>query len=224
MTTNFLQSLYRIRFNSNEVEKRDKIWKVLCLDFFNRYIDLNSKVLDLGSGYGHFINNVCGLKKFALDINPDCSKYLKKEIHFLNINVMNIESHKIDSFDVIFISNFLEHLSSKKELEQLLDKIWEVLSPDGRILILGPNIKYLAGAYWDFYDHHIPLTHNSLCEILRLKGFKIESCFKKFLPYTTKGKLPLTPLLVKMYLKIPLLWKLFGKQFFVIAKKEIDYT
>jgi SAM-dependent methyltransferase len=196
----------------------------LCNDFFYCFIPLNSKVLDMACGYGHFINNVHAFKKFSLDINPDCSQYLKDDIHFLNMSVIDMKKEKMDLFDVVFTSNFLEHLSSKDELELVLDNVWDALSPNGKFLIMGPNIKYLGGAYWDFYDHHIPLTHNSLCEVLQLKGFKVEFCLKKFLPYTTKGKLPTHPLLVKIYLKIPLLWKVFGKQFFVIAKKEIDYT
>ncbi len=26
------------------------------------------------------------------------------------------------------------------------------------MLVLQPNIRYVGGAYWDFLDHHLPLT------------------------------------------------------------------
>ena len=32
---------------------------------------------------------------------------------------------------------------------------------------MGPNIRYLAAEYWDFYDHYLPLSHLSLEEGLR---------------------------------------------------------
>ena len=54
-------------------------------------------------------------------------------------------------------------------------------------MIMGPNLRYLPGEYWDFYDHHLGLTHASLCEILAIKGFQIERCVDRFLPYTTQG-------------------------------------
>jgi len=41
------------------------------------------------------------------------------------------------------------------------------------------------------------------------------------LPYTTQGALPTHPLLVKAYLKLPLVWPLLGKQFFIVARKTL---
>jgi hypothetical protein len=63
------------------------------------------------------------------------------------------------------------------------------------------------------------LTHLSLCEALKLKGFEIEVCIDKFLPYTTQGSLPTHPTFVWLYLHLPFLWKIFGKKFFIVARK-----
>ncbi len=84
---------------------------------------------------------------------------------------------------------------------------------------MGPNIKFVPGAYWDFLDHHIALTEMSLKESLELSGFCVERCEDRFLPYTMVGgsKPPLWT--VALYLKVPLLWKLKGKQFLLIASK-----
>jgi len=49
---------------------------------------------------------------------------------------------------------------------------------------MGPNIKYLSGLYWDFWDHYIPLTEASLKEALVVRGFTVDECFGRFLPYT----------------------------------------
>jgi hypothetical protein len=31
---------------------------------------------------------------------------------------------------------------------------------EGEIILIGPNIKYTGEAYWDFWDHLLPLTEN----------------------------------------------------------------
>jgi len=121
--------------------------------------------------------------------------------------------------DVVFTSNFLEHLPNKKTLDSFLDEVKAVLKPSGKYIILGPNLRYLPGEYWDFYDHHLGLTHLSLSEALKLKGFEIEVCIDRFLPYTTQGSSLTHPFFIWLYLRLPLAWKIFGKQFFIIARK-----
>ena len=36
------------------------------------------------------------------------------------------------------------------------------------MIALGPNIKYLPGSYWDFWDHFLCLTEMSLGEALEV--------------------------------------------------------
>jgi ubiquinone/menaquinone biosynthesis C-methylase UbiE len=54
MTTN-LQQLYAIRFGDTGLAKRDRVWRVLCEDFFNALVEPGGVVLDLACGYGEFI-------------------------------------------------------------------------------------------------------------------------------------------------------------------------
>ena len=49
--------LYRLRFQ-NEIDARDKIWKVLVGDYFQKYVSPSYSVCDLGAGYCEFINNI----------------------------------------------------------------------------------------------------------------------------------------------------------------------
>ena len=39
---------------------------------------------------------------------------------------------------------------------------------------MGPNIRYLADRYWDFYDHHLALSHLSLEEGLVQAGYRVD--------------------------------------------------
>jgi SAM-dependent methyltransferase len=121
--------------------------------------------------------------------------------------------------DIAFTSNFLEHLPDKTVLDIFLEQVLAALKPGGKYLILGPNLRYLPGQYWDFYDHHLGLTDKSLSEALLLAGFQISVCVDRFLPFTTKGRLPTHPKLVELYLRLPMAWKLLGKQFFIVAQK-----
>jgi hypothetical protein len=85
---------------------------------------------------------------------------------------------------------------------------------------MGPNIKYLSKEYWDFYDHTLPLSHLSLNEGLVQSGFEVLRVIPKFLPYTTRSVLPQHTALVRLYLSIPLIWRILGKQFLLVARKS----
>jgi SAM-dependent methyltransferase len=126
--------------------------------------------------------------------------------------------------DVIFMSNFLEHLTEKRAVLTLLEECKKVLKPGGRVIILQPNIRYVGPAYWDYIDHHIALTEHSLTEALTVTGYAVETLIPRFLPYTAKSVLGARlgggrrDWLVKVYLKLPFLWKIFGQQTFVIGR------
>ena len=133
------------------------------------------------------------------------------------------DSDRLDAkcFDRIFISNFFEHLESKQDLIKILAFCWQHLKPGGSLLVIQPNFKYSYKEYYDFIDHHLPITHLALQELLETMGFKIEVMIPRFLPYSTKGR-PASPLLLKLYLKLPLLWKILGGQMFIKAAKPIE--
>jgi hypothetical protein len=84
---------------------------------------------------------------------------------------------------------------------------------------MGPNIRLLPGDYWDFWDHYLPLTERSLAELGRLCGFETAYINAATLPYSmSQGFRP--PLwCLKLYLRLPLLWRFFGKQFLVVLRK-----
>jgi len=41
----------------------------------------------------------------------------------------------------------------------------------------------------------------------------------RFVPYTTKSRIPQHPLLVRLFVRCPPLWRLVGKQFVIVARK-----
>lgn len=216
--TDVLQSEYRLRF-SGTATYRDHLWGILCREYFNRFVAPDMQVLDLGCGWGEFINHIPAARKFAMDLNPDARNRLAAGIQFLHQDCSESWPIEPDSLDAVFTSNFLEHLPGKDLIERALSEACRCLKPGGVIICLGPNVRYLPGAYWDFWDHYIPLTDRSLAELLRLKGFRMQLQVPRFLPYSMSTGLAPPLALVRWYLKLPVLWPMFGKQFLVVGRK-----
>ena len=214
-----LQRIYAQRFSAN-LEYRKSVWRILVGDFFQNLIPKNSAVLDLGCGYGEFINQVEASRKFGMDLNPDSPQFLASEVQFLAQDCSQPWQIENSSLDVVFTSNFFEHLPDKAALGRTLDEIRRCLKSGGRLVAMGPNIKCTGGAYWDFWDHYLPLTEQSLGEALENRGFQIKKRLPSFLPYTMAGKKPVSSLLIKAYLRLPVFWKYFGKQFLLVADKS----
>jgi SAM-dependent methyltransferase len=213
-----LAEIYSRRFDAH-VAYRNAVWKVLARKFFPRHIDSGATILDLGCGYGEFINNIQCAKKYAMDLNPNARTYLAPGIEFLHQDCSHRWELADETLDVVITSNFLEHLPSRQAIADTLLQAKRCLRSGGRFIALGPNGKYVGGAYWDFWDHHIALTERSMVEILEIQGFHIEGVIDRFLPYTMVNSRAYPMFLVSLYLMFPLAWKFMGKQFLVIARK-----
>jgi SAM-dependent methyltransferase len=214
-----LDVLYQGRFSKKEVEDKSRIWKILCEHFFQEHVSTEDTVLDLGAGYCDFINNIQCREKIAVDLNDDTALLAHSDVRVQQASSTNLSFLDDESVDVVFTSNFLEHLRTKEEALQTFNEVHRILKKGGLFLILQPNIRHVGFEYWDFFDHHIALTEKSLIEGLIIKEFKVKRVISKFLPFTTKSKIPQHPFLVWLYLKIPLVWKIMGKQSFLVAEK-----
>jgi SAM-dependent methyltransferase len=214
-----LQKTYAARFSATGLEKRKRVWKILCREVFDKFSSPDHTVIDLACGYGEFINAVTAGRKIALDVNPDSPKYLDASVQFYAYPALQLARIGANVADVLFTSNFLEHLRDKTQCDSVLQQALSVLKPGGRFVALGPNIRYAYREYWDYYDHYLPLSHLSLAEGLQQAGFEIERVIPRFLPYSMNSRLPTADALVWAYLKIPLAWRVLGKQFLVIARK-----
>jgi SAM-dependent methyltransferase len=214
-----LQNIYSIRFSNIEAY-RNRVWKILVNEYFKQYINSSDCVLDLGCGYGEFINNISCSELHAMDLNPDSKKHLHDDVDFHQQDCSQPWNMEPEKFDLIFSSNFFEHLPSKESLELTISNAKRALKPKGKIIALGPNIAVLKGKYWDFWDHHVALSDQSISELFEIFGFNVDKIVPKFLPYNMVrvNKKPL--FMVSLYLKVPFLWKLFGKQFLLVATKN----
>jgi hypothetical protein len=58
-------------------------------------------------------------------------------------------------------------------------------------------------------------------EVLTKVGFETEHTIDKFMPYTGVGKRQYPMIAIKAYLKLKWAWRIWGKQFLVIARKPV---
>jgi len=215
-----IASIYRDRFEQTGLVRRDRVWKALCKYYFDRRIPDDAAVLELACGYGEFINNIRAGSKLAVDINPDSALHLAPDVAFYNIAATRLASVGREVADVVFTSNFLEHLRDKNECDAVFAAVRDVLKPGGRFIVMGPNIRFSYRNYWDFYDHTLPLSDLSVAEGLRVAGFHIAENIPRFLPFSMANKTPTHDILIRLYLALPIAWKIMGKQFLVTAVKS----
>jgi SAM-dependent methyltransferase len=213
-----LRKEYQQRFASL-APYRDSVWRVLVRDFFQRYVDPTATVLDLGSGWGEFIRHIHAYRKIAMDLNPDMPSHVGSEVETILQDCSQTWQVPDSSLDIVFTSNFFEHLPDKDALRRTLQEAMRCLKDGGRIICVGPNIRFLHGSYWDFWDHFLPLSDRSMAEVLNLTGFAVERVEPRFLPYSMS--LGFTPPVsfISTYIRTPLLWRIFGKQFLLVGYK-----
>jgi SAM-dependent methyltransferase len=213
-----LEDVYGHRFNDTDARAKDLVWREICR-YLQREIPATGAVLDLACDRGDFIRNIAAREKWASDLR-DVSRYLPSDVHFVRCDGLQLaDCVPTSHFDVVFMSNYLEHLASSDVVVEQMRAVAEVLRPGGAMIVLQPNIRLVGGRYWDFIDHKVALTDASLAEAAELAGLKARKLIKRFLPYTTKARLPTRPTLVRAYLKLRPAWLLLGKQTLLVAEK-----
>lgn len=213
-----LKEVYDLRFDEADVRAKDAIWRELG-KYLQRYIPAEARVVDIACDLGYFIRHIRASERWATDIR-DVGSALPNDVHFVRASGLDLaDALPNDYFDLAFFSNYLEHLSSTEAVLQQLRVAFALLKPGGRVLILQPNIRLIGGKYWDFIDHQTALTEKSLAEAATMAGFKTRQVVARFLPYTTKSRMPQHPVLVRAYLAFPPAWLLLGKQTLYLAEK-----
>ena len=215
-----LDRLYAARFHDDERESKARLWRVICEAFFSRYVPDGACVLDLGAGYCDFINNISARRRIAVDLNPDTARFAAPgvEVHQLPLEHLS-EAVERETVDLAFASNVFEHLRGPDALLKVLANVRTALRPGGRIMIMQPNVRLVGGAFWDFFDHTLPLSERGMTEALEVAGFRVVECRARFLPYTTKSRLPQWAFLVRLYLRFRPAQYLLGKQMLVVAER-----
>lgn len=213
-------SAYRtVRIPHNR--QRSRAWKHI-VRYLERYVPQPAgHVLDLAAGYCDFINNVRASERVAMDANPDFAQFADSGVRFEVGDCTDLSRFNDATFDLVFASNFLEHLERSDGL-RVLREIQRVLRPHGRLLLLQPNYRLRPSEYFDDYTHVSVFTDRSLPDLLLSEGYRIVDVRGRFLPLTFKSRASALTFLVPLYLRSPV--KPFAGQMLVIAARAEEHV
>jgi SAM-dependent methyltransferase len=195
--------------------RRQVLWRTLYRHFFSRLIPQESAVLELGAGYGHFINEVSARRRIALDMWSGFAEHLQPGIESHIGSVSDLSFLSPSSVDFVFASNLFEHIT-QEDFSAVLRQLRSALTEKGTLNIVQPNYYYCYREYFDDYTHRTIYTHTSITDFLEANGYDVIECVPRFLPLTIKSRLPVSPLFIRLYLSLP--WKPLGKQMYIRAR------
>ncbi len=195
--------------------KRDVVWRALWRFHFSRLVPPDACVLDMGCGYGGFINQVVARRRIALDTWPEFPRFLARGVEPIIGSVMDLGVLQDGEVDFALASNLFEHLP-QSDFARVLDGLRRKLSPQGTLTIVQPNYRYAYRDYWDDYTHVTAYSHISLADFLTANGYQVLDVVPRFMPLTVKSRLPAWPWLIGAYLASPI--KPMGKQMLVRAR------
>jgi SAM-dependent methyltransferase len=195
-------------------KRRDLLWKTLCECYFQRLVGPQDCVLELGAGYGHFINHIRCRRRIAIDAWEGMVGHLQPGIEAHVCSVTELDMIEDNTVDFAFASNLFEHLP-QAEFAKTLRRLKVKLTKGGTLNIVQPNYRFAYREYYDDYTHIAVYSDRSLADFLSVNGFVVTECHPRFLPLTIKSRMPVSPTLIRLYLAMPV--KPLGKQMLLRA-------
>ena len=199
--------------------KRAKVWRALWRFWFSKRIGVDDTVLDLGSGYGDFINAVYAKRRIAVDQWPGLRNYVAPGVEVIIGSADEIAEIEPGSVDYAFASNLFEHLQ-QDQFARVLSQLRRLLSKRGTLTILQPNYRFAFREYFDDYTHVSIYSDISLADFLAANGWEVLECYPRFLPLTIKSRMPSSEFLIGAYLHSPI--KPMGKQMLLVARPRLS--
>jgi len=195
--------------------RRDTVWQALWRHYFRKIVPADGCVLDLGCGYGEFINNVKARRRIGLDMWEGIRAHLAPGVEPVVSSVTDLSAIDDDSIDFAFASNLFEHIP-QDALVVVLAQLRAKLTARGTLTMLQPNYRFAYCEYFDDYTHVAIYSHISLADLLTANGWEVLEVRPRFLPLTVKSRLPVSQWLIGLYLALP--FKPMGKQMLLRAR------
>jgi glycosyltransferase involved in cell wall biosynthesis len=178
-----------VRYNFFDRETEDMVYQALQkmkkLHRYNRWIFLKfrpflgRRVLEIGSGIGNITKFLLDRDLvIATDVEPKYltllkntfGKYKKFKVERLYIPGSEVERYRSYHIDSVICFNVLEHIEQD---ETALRKIFDLLEPGGRLLLLVPSHPWLYGSLDQHLGHHRRYGKKELKNKLEAMGFKV---------------------------------------------------
>lgn len=179
--------------NIEDLKSREFYIRKLISDHFPKNKD--SKILDLGCGYGaiiHFAHKL-GYKNIS---GVDGSSEQVEAAQRLGIEgvrsgdlfqtLINLTG---SSYDCLICFDVIEHFN-RNELIELIDQVYRVLKPGGRWIIHTPNGEspFFGRIMYGDLTHELAFTRTSIAQLLLSSGFtKVKSFEDQPIPHGVKS-------------------------------------
>jgi GT2 family glycosyltransferase/ubiquinone/menaquinone biosynthesis C-methylase UbiE len=169
--------------NNNEVKnsllRRDYWMKEIV-----EYLNVKDRCLDIGCGWGAFLENAraYGFTPRGIEITKKGADFAKEKLNIDATSKQFLDTPFEDNyFSLVTLNHVLEHLPEPK---QALNKIFNILIPDGMFCGIVPNINSLCSNFmqegWEWLDadyHYVHYSPNTLKEKLEKSGFMVEKIY-----------------------------------------------
>jgi trans-aconitate methyltransferase len=193
---------------------RRRVWREI-VRFVQKDAPFAQTVVELGAGYCDFINQFPAPRKIAFDLNPEMVPFAAPEVELRTSEATTLPGLQPQSTDLVFASNFLEHLR-QEELDILLPRIRCVLAPRGRLILIQPNYRLCADRYFEDPTHRTIFDDASIAKLLVTEGFRVIRLEPGLLPFSMRSRLPHWGCLTRLYLRSPI--KPMAAQMYVVAE------
>jgi SAM-dependent methyltransferase len=194
---------------------RGRVWREI-VRFVQKDAPSARTVIELGAGYCDFINQFPATRKIAFDLNPEMAAFAGPEVELRTVEATTLPGIEPRSVDLVFASNFLEHLH-QKELEALLPRIRSVLAPGGRLILIQPNHRLCADRYFEDPTHQTIFDDTSIVKFLTSHEFHVIRLEPALLPFSMRSRLPHSGWLTRLYLWSPI--RPLAAQMYVVAER-----
>jgi 2-polyprenyl-3-methyl-5-hydroxy-6-metoxy-1,4-benzoquinol methylase len=211
------ERIYEYRFQDVDQTAKLAVWGEIARWLYRRS-GSPERVLDPAAGSGEFIAAVPAAERWAVDLVDHGITALPG----VKAQISAIEDADLPDayFDLIYVSNLLEHLPSPDAVASLLVRFKSLLRVGGRLMVMGPNFKHCSAEYFDCSDHILALTERSVAEHLYGADLAVSEVIPRFLPFSFRSRLPASARLTRLYLSTPAAWRVLGQQFLVTAVNE----
>jgi len=194
---------------------RRRVWREI-VRFVQKDVPSARTVVELGAGYCDFINQFPAVRKIAFDLNPEMATFAAPEVELRTGEATTLPGIEAESVDLVFASNFLEHLR-QEELDTLLPRIRSVLAPGGRLVLIQPNYRLCADRYFEDPTHQTVFDDESIVKLLTTHAFDVIRLEPGVLPFSMRSRLPQWGCLTRLYLCSPV--KPMAAQMYVVAER-----
>ena len=153
------------------------------------------RLLDVGCGAGFlsFEAKKEGYKVMAIDTSPKAVNFARKKFKIEAVCISLLEFPSKEKFDVVVLNHVLEHITG---LAPFLNRIKQLLSPNGLLLIASPNYDNLMRRIFKerWYglqptQHVWQFTPETLIPFLEKNGFKLRRNIPASLDYNPENKI-----------------------------------